>query len=414
MNSRERIVAAIEHKAPDRIPVDFGGHRSSGIMAIGYNRLRDYLGLPKRPAKVYDFIQQLAIIDDDVYARFPTDVVDMSRAFCLEDKGWKEWPLPNGETCLIPEYVDVRKEGGDWFIYNAQGRKCGVMRAGSLYFDQIYWPYEEEIPEDLSDLPTQFASQMWGAVPTPPKNLPADQVVAKVADYRKKYSHAINFAFGGNLYEPTTFLCTIPNAMMWMLLEPERYAAVLDKLVEGHMKNINGLIRDLAPYLDVILFGDDFGMGTGTQFSEELFVKYFKPRQAKMWAQVKKVAPNLKIQLHSCGGIFPFIRHLAEAGLHAFNPVQTNCTGMDPHDLKNKVGDIMTFWGGGCDTTTILPRATPAEIRQHVIDRCRIFSPRGGFIFQQVHNIMSDVPPENIAAMFDAVKEYNEKYYEQK
>ncbi len=199
--------------------------------------------------------------------------------------------------------------------------------------------------------------------------------------------------------------------MMWMLLEPERYAELLDRLVEMHMQDIETIVKAVAPYIDVILFGDDFGMGTGPQFSSELYCKYFQPREAKMWSRVKEIAPHLKIQLHSCGGIAPFIPHLAAAGLDACNPVQTNCAGMEPEQLKNSVGDIMTLWGGGCDTAFVLPRATPAEVRDHVLERCRILSPRGGFIFQQVHNIMADVPPPNIEAMFDAVREYNEKYY---
>ncbi len=160
MTHRERIAAALNHAKPDRIPVDFGCHRSSGIMALAYVKLRDYLGLPRKPVKVYDVIQQLAVIDDDVYERFPTDVVDAARLFYLDDKGWKEWVLPDGTPCLIPEAADVRQEGGNWHLYNKFGKPCAVMRKGMIYFDQIYWPYEEEIPEGLFDFRDAFDSQM--------------------------------------------------------------------------------------------------------------------------------------------------------------------------------------------------------------------------------------------------------------
>ncbi len=407
MTPRERVQAALRHQQPDQIPVDFGSHRSSGIMAIAYHRLRDYLGLPKRPAKVYDFIQQLAFIEDDVLERFPSDVIDLSRPYCQDDSGWKEWVLPNGEACLIPKYVDVRKEDGDWWLYNDYGRKCGVMRAGSLYFDQVLWPYQDGIPEGAPDYREQAPAQMWAAVPTPPKGAGLEEMVARAKRLRDSTDRAINYIFGGNLYEPSTFLCTIPNAMMWMLLEPENYAALLDKMLADHLAAIETRVKALAPYLDVILFGDDFGMSTGTQFSTECYKEFFQPRERAMWKRVKEIAPHLKIQLHSCGGIAPFIPLLAEAGLDAFNPVQTNCTGMDPVQLKKSVGDKIVFWGGGCDTAWMLPRGTPAQIREHVLERCRIFSPGGGFIFQQIHNIMAGVPPENIEAMFDAVREFN-------
>lgn len=408
MNSRERLIAAIEHRQPDKIPVDFGGHRSSGIMAIAYKNLRNYLGLEKRLPKVYDVIQQLAIIEDDVYERFPTDVADMSRAFCLDgDTGWKEWVLPDGSPCLIPEYVDVRKRDGHWFIYNDAGRECGVMREGALYFDQTYWPYFDGIPEDLSGFEEMFTGMMWGAVPTPPKGMTPEAMATRVAEYRRTHDTAINFPIGANLYENASYLCSLENTLMWMLLEPELFEALLDRLLERHLRQIETVFKAVAPHLDSVMFGDDFGMGTGPQFSLDLYLQYFQPRERIMWKRVKEIAPHIKINFHSCGGIYPFIQPLADAGLEALNPVQTNCAGMDPQVLKETLGKIMCFWGGGCDTNKILPRGTPTEVREHVKERCRIFSPGGGFVFTQIHNIMADVPPQNIAAMLDAVHEFN-------
>ncbi|MCC8180496.1 MAG: hypothetical protein LIP23_06265, partial [Planctomycetes bacterium] len=267
MNSRERVIAAIEHRQPDRVPIDFGGHRSSGIMAIAYNRLRDYLGLEKKPAKVYDVIQQLAVIDDDVYERFPTDVMNMSMLFCKDDSEWKEWVLPNGEPCLIPAYSDVRKEGDNWFIYNHLGNKAGMMRPGMLYFDQIFWPYADDgIPEGLPNFKDDFLSQMWGAMQAPPYGKSTEEIATVVKQYRDNSDLAINMIFGGNLYEPSTFMCNIENAMVWMLTEEELFEQLLDKLLEMNMAGIENTIKPLAPLVDVVLFGDDLGMGTGPQF----------------------------------------------------------------------------------------------------------------------------------------------------
>ena len=81
---------------------------------------------------------------------------------------------------------------------------------------------------------------------------------------------------------------------------------------------------------------------------------------------------------------------------------------MDPRTLKQEFGSDITFWGGGCDTVSVLPRATVSEVRDHVLERLAIFSPGGGFVFNTVHNILPEVPPENIVALFDAVKEFNQ------
>jgi uroporphyrinogen decarboxylase len=129
-------------------------------------------------------------------------------------------------------------------------------------------------------------------------------------------------------------------------------------------------------------------------------------RHAKMWQRAKELA-NVKVMLHTCGGVRPLIPDFIESGLDAFNPVQISCTGMEAYGLKKDFGDRITFWGGGCDTRWTLSHATPAEVRKHVKDQVSILAPGGGFVFQQVHNVLADVPPENIIAMLDAVTEYD-------
>ena len=132
----------------------------------------------------------------------------------------------------------------------------------------------------------------------------------------------------------------------------------------------------------------------------------FKPYHATLWKRAKELA-DVKVMLHCCGGIRPLLDDLIDAGLDTTNPVQTSCKGMDPTGLKRDFGDRLCFWGGGCDTQTVLIRATPEEVRHHVLERLEIFAPDGGFVFQQVHNILAMVPPENIVAIFEAVREFN-------
>jgi uroporphyrinogen decarboxylase len=162
----------------------------------------------------------------------------------------------------------------------------------------------------------------------------------------------------------------------------------------------------VGEYIDVIAFGDDLGMQTGPFMSRKMYQEFFKPRHSTMWHRAKQLA-NVKVMLHSCGGVHELLPDLIEAGMDALNPVQTSCRGMDPAALKAEFGRDMVFWGGGCDTQTALASDTPEQLKKHVRERIRIFSPGGGFVFQQVHNVMANVPPENVVAMFEAAQEAN-------
>ena len=143
-------------------------------------------------------------------------------------------------------------------------------------------------------------------------------------------------------------------------------------------------------------------MKTGPQMSPAMYREFFKPRHAKMWQRARQLA-DVKVKLHCCGGVRPLLDDLIEAGLDAINPVQISCVGMDPAELKAEYGDRLTLWGGGCDTHKVLSVATPDEVRKHVKEQVAILSPGGGFVFQQVHNVLSNVPPENVIAMLDEV-----------
>lgn len=179
----------------------------------------------------------------------------------------------------------------------------------------------------------------------------------------------------------------------------------LEKLTEFHLDNLRRYLGAVGEYVDIIGFGDDLGMQTGPQISRAMYREFFKPRHRLLWQYAKKLCPHIKISLHCCGGIYPLLKDLIEAGLDVINPVQFNCKDMELSRLKQEFGRDLAFWGGGCDTREILPRGTPEQIREHVRKNIEIMSPNGGFVFQQVHNVMADVPPENIVAMFEAARE---------
>ncbi len=408
MNSRERVLAALNHQQPDRVPVDLGGTRSSSISAIAYARLRDRLGLERRPLYVYDIIQEIALVDEDVLDLFGVDTIELGRGFALEEKDWVDWTLPIGIPCKVPAWNKPERLPGRWVLHSPSGQILATMPDGALYFEQTYWPFAEGYSGDENPADVMSES-MWTGIAAPPGPLVSGpdgyQVLAEGAKkLRASTDRAICAMFGGNMLELGQFLYRNDNFFMIMASEPDRARAFLEKAVAMYLDKLEKYLAAVGPYIDVILFNDDLGMQSGPQISPRMYRQLFKPYNQSMWRQAKKLAPA-KVLLHSCGGIRELLPDLIEDGLDAINPVQISCRGMDAAGLKADFGRELTFWGGGCDTHHVLPQGTPAEVRDHVKKQVSILNPGGGFIFQQVHNILADVPPENIIAMFQAVND---------
>lgn len=409
MNSRERVLRALNHEEPDRIPVDLGGHRSSGIAAIAYHQLRKHLGLPEKPVRVYDMVQQLAVIDEDVLDLFGIDVIEMGRGFLLDDKDWKPWILPDGTPCEIPYYTNLEQREEDWFILDEAGIEMGVLKKGSLYFEQTLFPLMERGIEndDFEDLEEMLGKQIWSAVAHPGAHLKMDEeglreMGLRAKELREKSNRAIVGLFGGNMFEIPQMLYRMDHYLLATGMYPDKVMELSEKLYQVHLKNLEKWISAVGPYIDIVLFGDDLGGQQGPLISPEAYREYYKPFHEKLWGRAKELA-DVKVQLHCCGGIYELLDDLIEAGLDMVNPVQISCRGMDPRRLKEEFGDRITFWGGGCDTQRILPLSKPHEISKHVQELSSIFSPGGGFVFQQVHNILANVPPENVVAMFESI-----------
>jgi len=411
MNSRDRVMQSMNFSQPDRVAVDLGGHRSSGIQAIAYARLRDHLGLPKRPPRVYDVPQQLAIIDDDVLDRFGVDCIELGRGFNQDEADWQEWVLPDGTECLIPHWIRMVREGTNWVVKASDGTPIAVQRQGMVYFDQTYFPLSEDPHSKLDRLEAMLELDMWDAVVAPPGPVSRDQEGARylaegARKLRASTDRAIIGLFGGPIFEGGQQLFGMENYLVHLAKEPALVERFLDRLMAIYSRRLEFFLTSVGPYIDIILFSDDYGTQTAPQISPRMLRQYFKPRHQEIWAQAKRLAP-VKILLHSCGSIRAFMPDLIEAGLDAVNPVQITATKMEPAQLKADLGRQIVLWGGGCDTQHVLPNATPREVREHVLHNLEFLAPGGGFVFQQVHNIQVNVPPENIVAMFDAVAEWN-------
>jgi uroporphyrinogen decarboxylase len=401
MTSRERILAALNHREPDRVPIDFSGHRSSGIAAMAYPKLRKFLGLQPKPVRVYDIVQQLAIVDEDVLDRFGVDTVELGRGFALDDDSWSPWTLPDGTPCFVPAWTPLEKDDSRWVIRSKTGKVLAHMPEGVLYFEQTYYPFLEG--DDLQAVSAALEESMWTAVASPPGPIDSQSLSEGAKRLREKTDRAIIGLFGGNLFEIGQFLYRNDKFMMLLAAEPKHAHDFLDKLVEIHLANLEQFLSAIGEYIDIILFGDDLGMQTGPLMSPQMYREFFKPRHQLLWTRAKQLA-DVKVMLHCCGGVRELMPDLIEAGLDAINPVQISCLGMDAAGLKADFGADITFWGGGCDTRDILPTGTPQQVADNVKEQVRILRPGGGFVFQQVHNILANVPPANIVAMFDAIR----------
>jgi len=400
MTSRERVLAALNHREADRVPVDFSGHRSSGIAAMAYPKLRRHLGLPPKPIRVYDVVQQLAVVDEDVLDRFGVDTIELGRGFALGEDSWMPWTLPDGTPCFVPAWTRIERDDKRWVIRSQSGRILAHMPDGALYFEQTYYPFLEG--DGLGAIADVLRESMWTAIASPPGPVDSEALRQGARQLRARTNRAVIGLFGGNLFEVGQFLYRNDQFLMLLAGEPRRAHQFLDKLMEIHLANLERFLAAVGGHIDIILFGDDLGMQTGPIMSPQMYCEFFKPRHKLLWNRAKELA-DVKVMLHCCGGVRELMPHLIEAGLDAINPVQISCSGMAARELKVEFGKDVTFWGGGCDTQDVLPNGAPQKVREHVQKQVKILRPGGGFVFQQVHNILANVPTENIVAMFDAV-----------
>lgn len=412
MNSRERVLCAINHKEADRIPIDLGSMRSTGMSAITFNKLNEHLGY-NTPCLMYDFQQQLAYVGDKLRERFHVDSMDIGEAFIGNIKSeWKKWNLPDGSECFIPNYIDARRDKNeDVYLYDASGIKVGKQPKDSLYVDQIYFPYGDmdEIPQELCE--EEYSHTLWD-VPAIPFNLDIinsdedyKKFVSTVKEYRQKTDKVLMISIGhsflefcGYMRKPDNFFCDIYQDRAGV----ERLLGILE---ERYLSKLERIMSDVSGDIDIIQFGDDLGTQKGLWMHPDMIRDLFVPHYKVLWEYVHKTS-NAKTFMHSCGSIYPVIKYLIDAGLDILNPIQTTAENMDPIMLKHEFGKDLTFWGGGCEGQGVLSSGTPEEVIEQVKRRLEIFGKDGGYVFNQIHNILADVPVKNVIAMYDAAFEF--------
>ncbi len=411
MKRRERILAAINHKEADKIPVDCGSMRSTGIMGLAYNELKRYLGIDESTTKIYDMVQQLALVEEWYLDKFQIDSVDLARTFANNKEDWVEWNLPDGSPAVRPAWVDIRREGEDWVCYNGDNLEVGRMTPNIVYFTQTNYPLLGIENADVTDLKRYMGETIWGHVADPAwrhgsqENFP-QMLRDNLLKFQAESDYATMFAIGGNFFEYGQYLYRTDEFLINMLIEQDNVEKLLDKLLEVHLETLDRVLSGIGDSVDILMFGDDLGTQNTTMISRDLYKQLIYPRQKKLFQYVHDNS-NAKVFLHSCGAIYDIIGDLIDAGVDILNPVQIGATGMEPKKLKEEFGKDVVFWGGGIDTQHVLASGTPEEVAEAVKRNCDIFMKDGGFVFNQVHNIVDGVPPENIVAMYEAVNNFS-------
>jgi len=381
MNSRERILAAINHQEPDKVPFDLAGTTWTGIANGAYQNLLAYKGLESQDPDWSDVIQQIVVPSDDILT---TLEVDTRGLFPLTSSNWDV-------------YNKLTDKGDSWEYIDEWGFTLKMPKNGH-WFSFVKHPMEDILPEEHAILRYNWP-------------LAADK--KRIAGLREKALHykeqgkiVIIKGLCAGIFEMHQRCRGMENALLDSFLYPEFSDLLIGKIADLKIEFWEMALSELGDVVDIVAEGDDYGTQESQLIDPEHFRQYYKPHIARIVKAMKQNAPNAKVMFHSCGNVRPEIPDFIEIGIDILNPVHVNATGMEPSKLKRDFGKDIVFWGGGVDTQRILPSGTINEVADDVKKNIDALAPGGGFVFATVHNIQSEVPPQNIMAMWKALNKY--------
>lgn len=393
MTSRERILAGLDHQPVDRVPVDLGSTGQSGIAAIAYRRLRQYLGFPGDQPRVSDLVQMLAEIEEDILERFGSDTRALSGptgSFNLLRERWKPFPLADGSQCLVPGDFAPTQSANGAFVLERNGQAIASMPKGGFYFDSLTKaPGAASVDLDRFEVWT-YPDAYFEHMEREAERLHRETDKAIVAWFGPPYE--LFYGMGQGDFE---------EWMVNFVTEPEYVEGLYHKIVDRWIENLERLHRAVGDKLHVLQLCDDLGTQNAPFLSTQMFRDLVMPayRRGIDWIHANT---SWKVLFHSDGAIFPLIPSLIEMGIDALNPIQTTAEGMDLAAIKREFGDRLTLWGASGDSQQKLTYGKPEDIASEVRAHLEILQPHdGGLVFASVHNIQAGVPPENIVALFD-------------
>ncbi len=396
MNSRQRVLRAINHQQADRVPIDVGGTRQSGIAASTYHQLKHSLGIDT-PTRVYDLYQMLADIERPVIERFGGDVIGLYRpdvAFGITNDNWRPWTTFDGTPVLVPGGFQPLEEPDGSLVIVRDGEKIARMPKGGFYFDR------------LEKYPGAAHIELAGYQPS---LLTPEQCAHFRAQSKALYENT-DFAIVAPLGPPFELFYGLgtgdfENWMMTLACEPDYVHGLYEILVDAWLENLRRFVDAVEDRVQILQICDDFGTQQSLFLSVNMFRQLVMPHYQRglQWIHANT---DMKVLLHSDGAIFPLLPSLVEMGIDILNPVQTSAVGMDPVQLKQEFGHQLTFWGGSLDCQKTLPYGSVEEVVAEVQRHVEVFAPGGGYVFTSVHNVQANVPPPNVIAMYDTALRY--------
>jgi uroporphyrinogen decarboxylase len=378
MNSRERLITALQHKEPDRIPFDIGATLITGITKTAYLNLLEYLAMPKEESAFFDIVQQLASPSEAFLSKFGSDVRNVSPN---DPSTWK---------------LAIEERGDYWFFKDQWQIGWRMPKKKGFYFDMIEHPLADALDE--KDIDSY-------AFPDADNEARYVGIREKALDIRNRNYGVVMSSIGAGIFEYGGWLRGYENFYADLAGDPDLACKVMDKVLEIKLKYWDRVLSLAGDLIDVVQEADDLGSQNSMLISPKMYRQYLKPRHQELFNFIHRKT-KAKIFLHSCGSFREVIPDLIEVGLDIINPVQFNAAHMDSLELKKDFGKDLVFWGGGVDTQKILPKGTVMEVKDCVKRQIEALAPGGGLVFNTVHNIQSDVPPQNIVAMWEALQEY--------
>ena len=399
MNHRARVLTALRHQEPDRIPIDLGGTGDSTIAAMAYQTLRKELGLPPSTTRVLDVYQHTALLDEDLRQALGVDVMPVFD----EPVQWRQGTLADGSPSEFPaKFLPKLEPDGSQVVHDAAGNVVLKMPKDGHYFDPIYSPLANAT--SIADI-DEYLDQIEDYDIPSHLDKSYEETAQKAKELRETTDYLLVGFFGGHILQAGQSLRGWEAFLMDLVTNKKFAHALMDKLTEAHLRRFQRYASTVGQFVDVIHFEEDLGMQDRSLMRPSLYREMVKPYHKELFAFAKSHC-DAYILLHTDGAVAPFIPDFIEMGVDAVNPVQVSAAGMDTKWLKQEFGRDITFWGAGCDSQAILPYGTPQEVADEVKRRIDDLAPGGGFVFSPIHNVQTGVPPENIVAMFRTAREY--------
>ncbi len=387
MNSRDRLFTALAHREPDRVPLDLGSTQVSTIHVAAYRNLCRYLGIDPEPVEMADIVQQVVRPGEALLDRFGVDTRGL-------------FPMTSHNS----GFEDLEDVGDAWRHVDEWGLTQQLKKEHGYWWAQVGFPLSGPTVD-----PAALAAYPWPNAADPRR---IDGLRARAAEFRGAGKVVVCKGLCAGMFEMAQRLRGMENCLCDLLADPDTAAHLLDNVLRLKIEFWSMLLDELGDLVDIVAEGDDYGTQQSQLISPGTYKRLIAPRLRELIGFIKQKHAEKRppgepgyVFFHSCGNVRPYLPDFIDMGIDILNPVHGTATGMEPAALKRDFGREITFWGGGVDTQGVLPNGTPQQVRDDVRRNVEVLMPGGGFVFNTVHNIQAEVPPENVVAMWEALRE---------